>query len=202
MQKRCASGDKRPGGNRWQAGSPETLESEPAFVGAMEQNMKRVYRTTLRITRNREDAEDAAQQSMLNAYVHRRQFQGTSSFSTWLTRIAINEALGHLRRGRNERLRRVNEAEGDSAPAALLDTLSSDEESCPDAVVARGTRRRMLHEAIDRLRGESRAIVWLLGIHERPIREAAQVLNISESAVKARFYRARRQLRECLAGRV
>src|ERR1700677_791456 len=112
MQKRCASDDKRLGDGRWEADPSGTPKSEPAFAGAMEQNMKRVYRTTLRITRNREDAEDAAQQSMLNAYVHRGQFQGNSSFSTWLTRIAINEALGHLRRGRNERLRRVSDAEG------------------------------------------------------------------------------------------
>jgi len=177
------------------------LAADGAFEAAMERDMQRVYHVALRITRNREDAEDAAQQSMLNAFTHRTQFRGQSSFSTWLTRIAINEALGRVRKERVERSRRVSETTSDSAPG-ILDTLSAGEDSSPDHVVAKRTRQRVLNEAIDNLRGESRAVVWLLGIHERPIKEAAQVLNISESAVKARFYRARRQLKASLAERV
>jgi RNA polymerase sigma-70 factor (ECF subfamily) len=172
-----------------------------AFEAAMERDMRRVYRIALRITRNREDAEDAAQQSLLNAFVHRSQFRGQSSISTWLTRIAINESLGRLRKDRTERSRRVTDGATESA-IPVTETLSSSEEFSPDVEVTKRARKQVLRQAIDGLRGESRAIVWLLGIHERPIREAAEVLNLSESAVKARFYRARRQLRECLAGRV
>jgi RNA polymerase sigma-70 factor (ECF subfamily) len=177
------------------------LERDGAFEAAMERDMQRIYHVALRITRNREDAEDAAQQSMLNAFTHRTQFRGQSSFSTWLTRIAINEALGRVRKERIERSRRVSETTPDST-ASVLDTLSAGEECSPEHVVTNRRRQRVLSEAIDDLRGESRAVVWLLGIHERPIKEAAQVLNISESAVKARFYRARRQLKESLAERV
>jgi RNA polymerase sigma-70 factor, ECF subfamily len=178
-----------------------TADADTAFAHAVEQNMARIFRTALRITRNREDAEDAVQQSVLNAFAHRAQFRGQSAFSTWLTRIAINEALGRVRKGKVERLRRVYENELEPSVGAV-DLLAAGEESSPDVVVTKGHRRRILREAIDTLHGESRTLVWLLGIHERPIKEAAQVLNISESAVKARFYRARRQLRECLAGRI
>jgi RNA polymerase sigma-70 factor (ECF subfamily) len=171
-----------------------------AFADAIQQNMQRIYRVALRITKNREDAEDAVQQSVLNAFAHRAQFRGQSAFSTWLTRIAINESLGRVRKGKVERLRRVYDVETESTP--LLDTLRAGEESSPDVVTTKGLRQRILREAIDTLHDESRQLVWLLGIDERPIKEAAEALNISESAVKARFYRARRQLRECLAGRV
>src|SRR5271154_3374335 len=150
------------------------LERDGAFEAAMERDMQRIYHVALRITRNREDAEDAAQQSMLNAFTHRTQFRGQSSFSTWLTRIAINEALGRVRKERIERSRRVSETTPDST-ASVLDTLSAGEESSPEHVVTNRRRQRVLSEAIDDLRGESRAVVWLLGIHERPIKEAAQV---------------------------
>jgi RNA polymerase sigma-70 factor (ECF subfamily) len=178
------------------------LAGDGAFEAAIERDMQRIYHVALRITRNREDAEDAAQQSMLNAFTHRTQFRGQSSFSTWLTRIAINEALGRVRKEKVERSRRVSETATPDSTAGVLETLSAGEDSSPDHVVAKRTRQRVLNEAIDNLRGESRAVVWLLGIHERPIKEAAQVLNISESAVKARFYRARRQLKASLAERV
>jgi len=114
-----------------------------AFGASIERDMRRIYPVVLRITKNREDAEDAVQQSVLNAFVHRAQFRGQSSFSTWLTRIAINEALGRVRKGRAERSRRASEATPEVA-AAALDTLSAGEEFRPDLVVARRLRRRVL----------------------------------------------------------
>ena len=146
------------------------------------------------------DAEDAAQQTMLNAFTHREQFRGQSSYITWLTRIAINEALGRLRRHR-ERVRRVVDATPESS-TPVLETLPSPEDYSPDVVAVEPRGGASCTKPSRVFGGESRAIVWLLGIHERPIKEAAHALNISESAAKARFYRARRQLRECLAERV
>src|SRR5580704_3089716 len=82
---------RSPGPNH---SAPSSNPSEAvAFPSSIEDDMQRMYRMALRITKNREDAEDAVQQGLLNAFVHRDQFRGQSAFSTWLTRIAINEAL-------------------------------------------------------------------------------------------------------------
>src|SRR5208283_3008016 len=119
------------------------LNEDGAFEAAMERDMQRIYHVALRITRNREDAEDAAQQSMLNAFTHRTQFRGQSSFSTWLTRIAINEALGRVRKERVERSRRVFETTPES-DTSVLDTLSAGEDSSPEHAATKRTRERVL----------------------------------------------------------
>src|SRR5580704_3238318 len=75
---------------------------EKAFSLLLRPYLRLSYHVALRITGNREDAEDASQQSLLKAYTHISQFQGDSQFSTWLTRIAINEALMKLRKRRSE----------------------------------------------------------------------------------------------------
>ena len=72
-----------------------------AFVELSKRHANRVFQATYRVTRNRQDAEDALQDAFLNAFTHMRNFEGRSSFSTWLTRIAINSALMILRKKRN-----------------------------------------------------------------------------------------------------
>jgi RNA polymerase sigma-70 factor (ECF subfamily) len=75
-------------------------ENRQAFEILVERHARRVFFAARRITRTREDAEDVVQQSLQKAFIHLRQFAGKSSFSTWLTRIAINEALILLRKSR------------------------------------------------------------------------------------------------------
>src|ERR1700733_8992811 len=72
-----------------------------AFVELSKRHTSRVFQTAYRVTRNRQDAEDVLQEAFLNAFTHMKNFEGRSSFSTWLTRIAINSALMTLRRKRN-----------------------------------------------------------------------------------------------------
>src|ERR1700691_2460448 len=72
-----------------------------AFVELSKRHANKVFQATYRVTRNRQDAEDALQDAFLNAFTHMKDFEGRSSFSTWLTRIAINSALMTLRRKRN-----------------------------------------------------------------------------------------------------
>src|SRR5215469_12279974 len=95
------------------ASSAEIVKPRPAVgrsreIATLEElgrvHSEKILRTVYRITRNREDAEDALQDSLLNAFVHIRDFDGRSSFNTWLTRIAINSALMLLRKKRNSRL--------------------------------------------------------------------------------------------------
>ncbi len=172
-----------------------------AFEQLVQPQMSKAYRVALRITGNREDAEDAIQQAMLKAYAHIDQFHSKSRFSTWLLRITINEALGKLRKQRaeNAHLSYGSVAEDGADPVEMI---RAKDDARPEMLYVKQEKQRLLWEAIDGLRGTSRAVVWLLGLEERQTKETARILNLSEAAVKARFLRARRKLRECLADRM
>ena len=172
-----------------------------AFEQLVQPQMSKAYRVALRITGNREDAEDAIQQAMLKAYAHIDQFHSKSRFSTWLLRITINEALGKLRklRAENAHLSHGSVAEDGADP---MEMIRAKDDARPEMLYVKQEKQRLLWEAIDSLRGTSRAVVWLLGLEERRTKETARILNLSEAAVKARFLRARRKLRECLADRM
>src|SRR6202035_728337 len=88
------------------------------FGELCERHMKKVSCVTRRITRNREDAEDAAQECFLNAFVHLKTFDGRSQFATWLTRIAINAALMNFRKNRGSREVSIDEPKPSSEPVA------------------------------------------------------------------------------------
>jgi RNA polymerase sigma-70 factor (ECF subfamily) len=172
-----------------------------AFEQLVQPQMSKAYRVALRITGNREDAEDAIQQALLKAYAHIDQFHSKSRFSTWLLRITINEALGKLRRQRaeNAHLSFGSPSEDGADPVEMI---RASDDARPETLYVKREKQRLLWEAIDGLRGTSRAVVWLLGLEERQTKETAKILNLSEAAVKARFLRARRKLRECLADRM
>jgi RNA polymerase sigma-70 factor (ECF subfamily) len=174
---------------------------ELAFSQLVRPYMRLTYHVALRITCNREDAEDASQQSLLKAYTRIDQFQGEAQFSTWLTRIAINEALMKVRKRRSEDCHYSHEVNADQE-SSPVDMLSAGEDFHPEALFLKWENQRSLREAISDLHGASRAVVWLLGIQERKTKETARILNMSESAVKSRFLRARQQLRQSLAGRI
>jgi RNA polymerase sigma-70 factor (ECF subfamily) len=156
------------------------------------------YHVALRITGTREDAEDASQQSLLKAYVRINQFKGEAQFSTWFTRIAINEALMSLRKRRSERtwMSPMPDHEQEHDPMELL---PASDDLQPETLYLKWENQRMVRRSIQGLRGISRAVVWLLVMQERKIKETARLLRLSESAVKSRIMRARQQLRESLA---
>jgi RNA polymerase sigma-70 factor, ECF subfamily len=172
-----------------------------AFARLVEPHLVEAYHIALRITRNREDAEDASQQSFLNAYEHIDQFRGQSRFSTWLMRIAMNEALGRVRKRRCED-RRLSYQDSQADEPNAIEMLRAGNELHPEVLYSQAENGRILREAIHTLDGTSRGVVWLLGLEERASKEAAAILNLSQAAVKTRFCRARRQLRECLAERM
>jgi RNA polymerase sigma-70 factor, ECF subfamily len=174
---------------------------QAAFAQLVQPYMRLAYHVALRITTNREDAEDASQQSLLKAFVRLDQFNGESLFSTWLTRIAINEALMKVRKRRSEdaHLLRETNTEQETSP---VDMLHAGEDVHPELLYQKWEKQRLLKKAIGELQGTSQAVVWMLGMQERKTRETAILLNLSESAVKSRFLRARQQLRESLADRI
>lgn len=172
-----------------------------AFSRLVRPYMRKAYHVALKITGNREDAEDAAQQTLLKAYAHIDQFHGDARFSSWLIRIAINEARMKVRKRRSEDFYLSYDVAPDRG-VSPLETLCAGESSHPETLYSRRETQRVLRDAIDGLRSSSRVVVWLLGLQERQTKEAAKILNLSESAVKTRFLRARQQLRECLADRM
>ena len=159
------------------------------FGELCERHMKQVSYVTRRITRNREDAEDAAQEGFLNAFVHLKDFNGRSQFATWLTRIAINAALMKLRKKRGLQEVSMDEPNPSSEPVAQREfrcDAPDPEESC-----SARERRRILKSAISGLRPRARNVVELFHIQEHSIRETAQILGISTGAAKARMFHAR-----------
>jgi RNA polymerase sigma-70 factor (ECF subfamily) len=163
--------------------------SRAPFGELCERHAKKVFRVIYRIMRNREDAEDAAQECFLNAFVHLKDFDGRSQFATWLTRIAINAALMKLRKNRGARevpMDEPNPSFESVAQKEFRDDAPDPEESC-----SLGERRRIVKSAISALRPRARKVVELFHIQEHSIRETAQILGISTGAAKARIFHAK-----------
>jgi RNA polymerase sigma factor (sigma-70 family) len=159
------------------------------FGELCQRHMKQVSCVTRRIVRNREDAEDAAQECFLNAFVHLKDFDGRSQFATWLTRIAINAALMKLRKNRGAREVSIDEPNPSSEPVAQREFrhhAPDPEESC-----SLRERKRIVKSAIAGLRPGARNVVELIHLQEHSIRETAQILGISIGAVKARMFHAK-----------
>jgi RNA polymerase sigma-70 factor (ECF subfamily) len=162
------------------------------FGELCERHMKRVSCVTRRIIRNREDAEDAAQECFLNAFVHLKDFDGRSQFATWLTRIAINAALMKLRKNRAAREVPIDEPNPSSEPVAQREfryDAPGPEESC-----SLRERKRIVKSAISGLRPRARNVVELIHLEEHSVRETAQILGISTGAVKTRMFHAKSAL--------
>ena len=170
-----------------------------AFELLVERNERKIFSMAHRITRNREDAEDVVQQSFQKTFIHSKKFQGESLFSTWLTRIAINEALMLLRRKRGSREVPIAESTTEGETALLLDIPDSGpnpEDSC-----LQREQERILSAAVSELTPGMRKAIELRELGELSTRETARVMGLSVGAVKARVFHGRRKLRETLRQR-
>jgi RNA polymerase sigma-70 factor (ECF subfamily) len=171
-------------------------ENRQAFEVLVERHARRIFFAARRMTRTREDAEDVVQQSLQQAFVHLHQFEGESSFSTWLTRISINEALILLRKGRGLREMLVNDStEGEEALFALE---IPDSGPNPEDSYSLRERQRILISALNELPHGTRRAIQLRDLDERSSEETARIMGISVGAVKARVFHGRRKLRERL----
>jgi len=168
-----------------------------AFELLVERNERKIFSMAHRITRNREDAEDVVQQSFQKAFIHLKKFQGNSLFHTWLTRIAINEALMLLRRKRGSRevpIEESNTKSENALPLDLLDSAPNPEASCLDR-----EQEQILSAALNKLRPGVRKAIELRELGELSTRETALVMGLSVAAVKGRVFHGRRKLRETLS---
>jgi RNA polymerase sigma-70 factor (ECF subfamily) len=164
-----------------------------AFGVLCERHAEMILRITFRITRNREDAEDAVQDSFMSAFVHLTNFDERSRFATWLTRIAINSALGQLRKKRGIREIPIDEPSPALDPRPALEI--PDRAPNPEENYRLRERREIVGEAVGRLRARSRKVVEVHQLGEFSVKETAQILGISISAAKARMFHARTALR-------
>ncbi len=172
------------------------LGDNDAFVELGKLHSNRILRTIYHITRNWHDAEDALQDAMLRAFSHLKDFQEQSSFSTWLTRIAINSALMILRKKRR-RSEIPFEGIDDRGDRYELREVKSPAEN-PESRLARKEREELVQDAILGLPQVLREAIELRQARGYSIRQIAQALDISVPAVKSRLARARLNLRTAL----
>jgi RNA polymerase sigma-70 factor (ECF subfamily) len=171
-----------------------------AFETIVKRHRQKILVLALRYTRSREDAEDIAQQTFQKAFIHLLGFEGRSSFSTWLTSIAINHALILLRKRRALRELPLDDSSRDEGTTPALEIADASPD--PEARYLQGERARILSAAVGELgRGMQRAIE-LQELGELTTRETAQHMGLSVSAVKARLFRARKSLAKSLRCRI
>ena len=164
-----------------------------AFDNLYQRHAEKMLRITYRITRNRQDAEDAVQECFLNAFLHLKNFDGRSRFSTWLTRIAMNAALMKLRK--NHASREVPTGVSVETNELCSEHQVSDFSPNPEELCTTSEREATLRDAIAKLRPSIRKALEIHKLQERSLEETATVLGISVAAVKARVFHARAALR-------
>lgn len=165
-----------------------------AFDVLCERLAPRILRSLFRITKNREDAEDALQDSFLSAFIHISEFDGRSTFSTWLTRIAINSALMILRKKRTSHeisLDGTADSDSKSLPWEMPDHAPN-----PEKRYSQNERENILRGAISTLRPTIRKVIELQQLQERSMKETADIIGISVPAAKARLFHAKVALRK------
>jgi RNA polymerase sigma-70 factor (ECF subfamily) len=158
---------------------------------------KLVYVTAFTMLRNEAEAEDAAQEVMINAFRHLKSFRGDAKFSTWLVTIAMNEARQRLRRAKaapqDSLDEQTEEREGDFTPAALTDWRE-----IPSEALEKKEMRQKLREAVEQLPPIYREVLVLRDLEELNQEETAAALGINVTLVKVRLHRARMMLQKLL----
>jgi RNA polymerase sigma-70 factor (ECF subfamily) len=168
---------------------------EWAFVELCTRSSKRAFSSIYSVTRNREDAEDALQDSMLRAFEHLRQFDGRSSFTTWFTRIGINSALMILRK---RRVRPETSMDVTAEAESWLHWKISEHSTDPEKHYAVRERSMQLKRAIRQLPTSLRSVIELGQMKGHSTKQIADQMGISVPATKSRLARARAALRESM----
>lgn len=177
------------------AGDPD------AFRSIMRRCNQRLFRIARSVVKDDNEAEDVVQETYLRAFAAIGRFRGASSLSTWLTRIALNEARGRLRKCRPNVGLDVIEAEQARGAEVIMFPRSLGA-GTPESDVARAEARRLLEMAIDELPEAFRLVFILREIEECSVEETAAQLEVLPETVKTRLFRARRLLREALYERL
>jgi RNA polymerase sigma-70 factor (ECF subfamily) len=157
-----------------------------------------LYLTAFSIVKNETDAEECAQDAVVNAYRNLAKFRGDAKFSTWLVTIAVNEARQKLRKAKRAKEQSLDEPidseEGEYTPAPLTDWRE-----IPSETLERKELREMLKKAVTELPDIYRQVFTLRDLQEMNVAETAAALGVNENIVKVRLHRARMMLQKSLA---
>ncbi len=172
---------------------------EPAsFRTMMQRHNQRLYRVARGILGEDSEAEDVVQDTWMRAFQNLAGYRGESALSTWLTRIAINEALGRKRKRRPaidlEKLDLIDE-QGEARVLIFPGSRAGDD---PEADASRSEIRRLLERAIDELPESFRVVFVMRDVEQMSVEETAAQLDVAAATVKTRLHRARLKLREAL----
>jgi len=167
-----------------------------AFEVLVERHERRIFFVARRMTGTREDAEDVVQQTFQKAFTHIRKFQERSSFSTWLTRIGINETLMLLRKRRGLRETLINDLSGNEETTTVPEVPDSSPD--PEVSYSQREREKILSSSLNELSHGTRRAIQLHELDGRSTEETARIMGISVGAVKARVFHGRRKLRQKL----
>jgi RNA polymerase sigma-70 factor, ECF subfamily len=167
------------------------------FARVLEDHSAAIYRLALKILNNSQDAEDILQETFIKAFRSIGSFDGRAKLSTWLYRIATNEALMLLRKRRVSLLSIEDPGENSASEQEPLEIM--DWCCLPEEELMSSEALAHLDEAIDALPHSLRVVFLLRDIEGQSTREVAEILNLTETAVKTRLSRARLRLRELLS---
>jgi RNA polymerase sigma-70 factor (ECF subfamily) len=189
------------------AGEPALVEraksgDQSAFRAIMDQHNRRLYRVARAVMKDDSEAEDVVQETYLRAFSNLAKFRGESSLATWLTRIALNEAMGRKRKQRiTVTLESVETAQEDTS-AQIIQFPAMSTETDPERSAAQREIRILLERAMDALPEAFRLVFVMRDVEEMSIEETATYLRIRPETVKTRLHRARRLLRQSLDGQL
>lgn len=176
-----------------------------AYELVMRRYNRRMFRTARSIVTDDSEAEDVVQEAYVRAYLKLHQFQGPGTLGAWLTRIASNEALGRLRRGRrvvfledHMQPDRESDDDNDSYSGEPVSSLQPG----PERLAVSDELGRLIEDAVDRLPVDFRSVFMLRAVEGLSVAETAESLSLRPETVKTRFHRARRLLQKSLADQI
>jgi len=170
------------------------------FEILMRRHNQRIYRVARSVVKDETEVEDVMQQAYINAYVHLDQFEDRSQFSTWLTRITLNEAFGRRRKLQSESMARVPSDIAEDT-GAFMDTITSSQPDPERQAYARELHR-VIEQAVDTLPEAYRTVFMLRDIEGLSTSETGEGLSLGEEAVKTRLHRARAMIRRAVTARI
>ena len=171
------------------------------FEILMRRYNQRLYRAARAVLKDEDDVEDVMQQAYINAFTHLHQFEERSQFSTWLTRITVNEACGRRRKLRQSDARVGAPPEADEDRGEFMDRFTSPQPD-PERQAYAQELHEVLEQAVDTLPETYRAVFMLRDIEGLSTSETGEGLGIGEEAVKTRLHRARAMIRRAVTARI
>ncbi|OWV72420.1 RNA polymerase subunit sigma [Rhizobium sp. R339] len=175
---------------------------ESAIRALVQRHNRRLFRTARAVIRNDAEAEDVVQAAYVKAFINLAAFRGEAELSTWLTRIALNEALGRVRARKNTTALEEIDMQTTSPGGQLLQFPSSLPAADPETELSRSQARHLLENAVDELPDDFRAVFVLRDVEGMSTDEAASYLGIRPETAKTRLHRARRMMRQSIEKRL